>query len=194
MLYRLLMNCYFFLSSLTFVYLIAIPLLTMRCYADASEKVSVVWRDPVLYPTFTSEYTTEDLPDNSLILTYCDDYRVIDYNDLYELDSATYSYQFDGESTITNAIIALTSDSLPTVYQLSGHSSTTLSSTVSAAVEDANIQLEELNLLSEGDVPDDADAVAIVSPELALTSISFPSTASSACSATAMTWQAFPSS
>lgn len=134
-------------------------------YADASEKVSVVWRDPVLYPTFTSEYTSEDLPDNSLILTYGDDYRVIDYNDLYELDSATYSYQFDGESTITNAIIALTSDSLPTVYQLSGHSSTTLSSTVSAAVEDANIQLEELNLLSEGDVPDDADAVAIVSPE-----------------------------
>lgn len=99
----------------------------------------MVWRDPMLYPTFTSEYTTEDLPDNSLILTYGDDYRVIDYNDLYELDSATYSYQFDGESTITNAIIALTSDSLPTVYRLSGHSSTTLSSTVSAAVEDANI-------------------------------------------------------
>ncbi|HIT45531.1 MAG TPA: hypothetical protein IAC28_05515 [Candidatus Aphodovivens excrementavium] len=81
---------------------------------------------------------------------------------------------------------------MPTVYQLSGHSSTTLSSTVSAAVEDANIQLEELNLLSEGDVPDDADAVAIVAPELAL--ISFHSTACSACSSTAMTWQTFPCS
>lgn len=58
--------------------------------------------------------------------------------------------------------------------------------------EDDYVQLEELNLLSEGDVPDDADAVAIVSPELAL--ISFHSTASSACSSTAMTWQTFPSS
>ena len=134
-------------------------------YADASEKVSVVWRDPVLYPTFTSQYTTEELSDNSLVLVYGDDYRVIDYNDLYALDSATYSYTFDGESVITNAIIALTSESLPTVYVLAGHGSDTLSSTVSSTVESSNIQLEELNLLSEGSVPESADAVAIVAPE-----------------------------
>ena len=139
--------------------------LLLQRYADASDKVSVEWRDPALHPTFTSQYTSEELSDNSLIITCGDDYRVVDYNDMYALNSSTYSYDFDGESAVSNAIIALTTDELPIVYVLTGHGSTGLPGSASEAAEDANIQVEELNLLSEAAVPENADAVAITAPE-----------------------------
>lgn len=134
-------------------------------YAAASEHITVEQKDPVLYPTFASQYTSETLPDNSLILVCGDESRVVTYSDLYTLNSSTYSYDFAGESAITGAIVALTSDDLPKVYYLTGHGEQDLPSDIQSDIESANYETAELNLLSEGSIPGDADAVVMYAPE-----------------------------
>lgn len=133
-------------------------------YEDASEHVSVVQRDPDLYPTFARSYTDEELASGSLIITCGDDFRVISSGDLYTVDYTTYSYQFAGEEAITSAIAALTSDDLPQVYLTTGHGETDLPDGATSSLETANFETSSLNLLSQ-EVPDDADAVICFSPE-----------------------------
>lgn len=134
-------------------------------YAAASGHITVEQKDPVLYPTFVGQYTSETLSDNSLILVCGDESRVVSYNDLYTFNSSTYSYDFAAESAITSAIVALTSDDLPKIYYLSGHSERDLPTEVQKDVEDSNYETATLNLLSEGSVPEDADAVIMYAPE-----------------------------
>lgn len=137
----------------------------LASYESASSHVTVEQRDPVLYPAFTSQYTSDDLSDNSLILVSGEDSEVVPYDDLYTANYSTYTYDFAGESAITRAIVSLTSDDLPTVYALSGHGDVTLPSTVTDSAESSNIAVEELNLLSESAVPEDAAAVVLYAPE-----------------------------
>lgn len=133
-------------------------------YEAASGHISVEQRDPAFYPSFASQYTSEQLSDGSLILVSGEDYRIVDASDLYSLNMSTYSYDFAGEEAITNAIIALTSEDLPKVYLLEGHGEQSLPSSAQSDVEAANYETAQLNLLSEGSVPDDADVVVIYAP------------------------------
>jgi ABC-2 type transport system permease protein len=138
-------------------------------YNDYSSHVTVIQKDPVLYPKFASQYTDETISENSVIITCGDQSRVISYDDMYEseFDYSYFSYQttgFDAEGQITSAISALSSDELPKLYTLTGHNELSLSDTMTASVEKENIETETLNLVSAEAVPDDADALLIYSP------------------------------
>lgn len=133
-------------------------------YDDASDRVSVVQKDPDLYPTFTRLYTDEELASGSLIVTCGDDFRIVPASDLYTVDYATYSYEFAGEEALTSAITALTSENLPRVYLTQGHGESELPASVQDDLETANYEVESLNLLSEETVPEDADAVIAFAP------------------------------
>ena len=87
-------------------------------YAQASDRVTVEQVDPALHPTFTDQYTSEDVADGSIIVVVDDASCVVSSSDLYTLNYSTFSYEFAGESAITSAIIALTSEDLPVVYLL----------------------------------------------------------------------------
>ncbi|MCC8066770.1 MAG: Gldg family protein [Clostridiales bacterium] len=138
-------------------------------YADLSSHTTLVEKDPVLYPQFTSQYTDETLSDNSVILVCGDDSRVISYDDMYEyeFDYTYYSYTtsgFDAEGQITSAIAALTTEDLPKLYTLTGHGELELTDTLTSSIEKENIEIEELNLVTSDAVPDDADCLLICSP------------------------------
>ncbi|MCD8014566.1 MAG: Gldg family protein [Lachnospiraceae bacterium] len=138
-------------------------------YADLSSHVTVVEKDPVLYPQFTSQYTDETLTDNSVIVVCGEQSRVISYDDMYEYEFSYtyYSYTttgFDAEGQITSAIAALTSDSLPKLYTLTGHNELELPDDLITSIEKENIEVEELNLVTSDAVPDDADCLLICSP------------------------------
>lgn len=138
-------------------------------YADESKHVKVVKKDPVVNPKFVSEYTSEDISANSLIVVCGDRNKVIDYQNIYEasLDYTTYSYQttgFDGEGQITSAIAYVTSEDLPILYTLEGHGEKELGSAIKEGIEKSNIQINSLNLLTEGTVPEDTDCLLINSP------------------------------
>ncbi len=138
-------------------------------YEGLSSHISVVKKNPDVFPTFTSQYTDEDVPNNSLIVECGDKSRYISYDDIYltDVDYTTYSYvySFDGEGAVTSAIDYVISEELPKVYALEGHGEQTLPSEFQDQIEKANLELESFSLLNTDEIPQDADALLIYAPQ-----------------------------
>ena len=139
-------------------------------YAGLSSHVKVETMDPVLHPNFVSEYTEDDLADNSLIVVGEKRNKVIPYADMFEstVNYQTYQYEttgFDGEGQVTSAISYVTTDSLPIMYTITGHEEGDMTEDMKSAIEKENIEMKDLNLLTEESVPDDADCVMLFSPQ-----------------------------
>lgn len=142
---------------------------TLKRYQDASEHITVEYKDPAQSPTFYQQYTDSSISSGSLIVVCGEQSRVIDYNDLFEtdFDYETYSSTvtgYDGEGQITSALQYVTSDSMPKIYQVQGHGETTLSGNFSKAIEKANLSSETLNLMDYDAVPEDAQCLIIDAP------------------------------
>lgn len=137
-------------------------------YESLSSHIAVVKKNPDVYPTFTADYTSETVPNNSLIVECGDKSRYISYNDIYltDIDYTTYSYlySFDGEGALTSAIDYVVSETLPLVYLLEGHGEAELPDEVQTQLEKENMQLNSFSLLTSDGVPEDADAVMIYAP------------------------------
>lgn len=138
-------------------------------YEDESKYITVVQKDPVVNPKFVSEYTSQNVSSNSLIVVCGERNKVVDYNNMYEtsIDYNTYSYNttgFDGEGQITSAISYVISEDLPILYNLEGHGEQELNTTIKEDIEKSNIEIKSLNLLTEEKVPEDADCLLINSP------------------------------
>ena len=135
-------------------------------YAGLSSHIKVETKDPVLYPNFVSQYTSENLSENSVLVVGQNRSKAVDYYDIYQysMDYSTYSSSlssFDGEGQITSAIAYVTAEDMPVVYTLTGHDEAELSTTVTSSIEKENIELKSLSLLTEEAVPEDAKAVII---------------------------------
>ncbi len=140
-------------------------------YQDLSNQLEVVRKDPVVYPTFAQQYTSSSIYNNSLIVVCGDRSRYISYYDIYQTDYSNYyttgtaDTSFVGESELTSAIDYVTNSDLPVVYNLTGHGESSLPSSLTEAIEGDNLLLEDLSLLTEGAIPEDADAVLLYSPQ-----------------------------
>lgn len=121
-------------------------------YESLSPHITVTKKNPDVYPTFTAQYTDEDVPNNSLIVECGEKSRYISYNDIYltDVDYTTYSYvySFDGEGAITSAIDYVISDELPKVYSLEGHGEAELPAEFQTQIEKENMELESFSLLN----------------------------------------------
>lgn len=138
-------------------------------YDEESDHITVEQKDPVVNPKFTSEYTSDEVSSNSLIVVCGDRSKVVSYDSIYEssMDYNTYSYTtsaFDGEGQIDSAISYVTSEDLPVLYTLDGHGEKELDSTIQDDIEKANIDIKSLNLITEESVPDDAACLLINAP------------------------------
>lgn len=144
-------------------------------YEEYSKHVEVVKKDPVLYPTFTTQYTEEALDENSLIVVSGDNSKIVAYGDMYEteFDYTTYSYYttgFNGESKIDSAIAYVTSENLPKLYFVEGHGELEISAALQESLENANYQIESLSLVSSDEVPEDTGCLMLVSPQTDISS------------------------
>lgn len=137
-------------------------------YENLSEHIEVVKKNPDVYPTFADQYTSEEVPNNSLIVECGDRSRFISYNDIYltEENMSTYSYDrsFDGEGAVTSAIDYVVTEELPQLYILEGHGEAELSSVLSDQIEKENMETTTFSLLNEDSVPEEADCVLIYGP------------------------------
>ena len=104
-------------------------------YDSLSDHISVVKRNPDVYPTFAEQYTSEAVQNNSLVVECGDRSRYIGYDDIYvqeaDLYSYTYNTSFDGEGAITSAIDYVTTEDLPQLYVVEGHGEQELPATFS---------------------------------------------------------------
>ena len=138
-------------------------------YEEGGDHIKVEQKDPAVNPKFVSQYTSDGVSNNSVIVVCGDKNKVIDNNSLYEttVNYQTYSNEvtgFDGEGQITSAINYVTSDSMPVMYTLEGHDEATMSDTLKDTIQKANIDIQSLNLLTMDSVPDDADILFIFAP------------------------------
>ncbi len=138
-------------------------------YESLSDHIDVVKKNPDVFPTFTEQYTSEDVPNNSLIVECGDRSRYISNEDIYEYVIDYYTYQsyadsFDGEGAITSAIDYVVSEELPQLYLLEGHGEAELPSTFAEQVEKDNIETQTFSLLTVETVPEEADCVLIYAP------------------------------
>ena len=65
----------------------------LKKYEDESKHIKVEQKDPVVNPKFVSEYTSDNLSSNSLIVVCGDRNKVIDYNNIYESSMDTSDLQ-----------------------------------------------------------------------------------------------------
>ncbi len=139
-------------------------------YESLSSHIEVVKKNPDVFPTFTEQYTDEDVPNNSLIVESGERYRFISYDDLYETEFDSYSYTyvtsgFDGEGAITSAIDYVVTEDLPQLYVIEGHGEAELPATFTDSVDKANIEVNSLALLTVDEIPEEADALVIYAPQ-----------------------------
>lgn len=145
-------------------------------YAGESSHFTWQQRDPALFPTFAQQYDAENASSSSVILVCGDKSAVVDYYDMYKADyssyytTGSYSLNFSAESALTSGISRVTSDSSYVLYQLTGHGETDLSSDFTETLENSNISVEDLNLLSAGSIPQDASVLLINAPQVDYTS------------------------
>ncbi len=139
-------------------------------YESLSSHIDVVKKNPDVFPTFTQQYTDEDVPNNSLIVESGERYRYISNDDIYEYELNYYSYTysvsgFDGEGAITSAIDYVVTEELPQLYVLEGHGEGDLPSTFAESIEKENMELTTISLLTVDEIPEEADAVVIYAPQ-----------------------------
>ena len=134
-------------------------------YESLSDHITVVKRNPDVYPTFAEQYTDETVPNNSLVVECGDRSRYISYNDIYLSDAYSYyNTSFDGEGAITSAIDYVVKDELPQIYMLEGHGEAELPSSFSEQIEKANLEVQTFSLLTVDAVPEEAACVMLYAP------------------------------
>lgn len=137
-------------------------------YESLSDHIQVVKKNPDVYPTFASKYTSEEVANNSLIVECGEKSRYISASEIYVSQMAADGYStetsFDGEGAITSAIDYVVSEELPKLYVLEGHGEAELPETFAKQIERENMKTENFSLLNEDTVPEDADAILLYAP------------------------------
>ena len=138
-------------------------------YEERSEHIKVEQKDPAVYPTFTQQYTSDSVSNNSIIVVCGDKSRVVNYSDMYEtsINYQTYIQEttaFDGEGQLTSAINYVISDDMPVLYTLEGHNEASMGTAMTETIQKANIEIQSLNLLTQESVPEDASCLFIFAP------------------------------
>ena len=141
----------------------------LESYADLSKNFAYEKVDPVENPGFAGQYTSGEIYNNSLVVVNSDESksRFISYYDIF-----SYSYdsnynetvEYGGESALTSAVNYVSTDTQSQVYYLTGHGENSIPTNLQTSIENDNLLLSELNLLSEDSVPDDCESLIIYSP------------------------------
>lgn len=145
----------------------------LDCYKAETSRVKVETVDPVMHPTFASQYTNEQITSNSLIILYKDKSRYISWDKIYTRDYITGEAVFNGEGEITGAISLLSSNSECVVYTLQGHGEAMIDPNLQEQMANQGYTLKDLNLNTVETVPKDAAALIIYSPGTDLTDEEF---------------------
>lgn len=142
----------------------------VNLYKDLSPHISVEANDPVLHPDVLTSLDTE--PGNLIVSCESTGKKTsVSFDDIIQFDPMVY-YQygqiketaFDGEGQITSAVRYVTSDTAAAVYTLTGHGEAALSSAAADAMDKSGINVTELNLLTQGAIPQDCSLLIMNAP------------------------------
>lgn len=148
-------------------------------YSKLNNNINIVYKDPVLYPTFATDYLNrstqkiQSLPLHSIIVenTTNGKFKIVLASDLMQAtnDGSSSDGQSSGvaitvENAITNALGYVLTDKDGLLYYTTGHQEITPPPAFSASCEKTNLTTDQINLLSD-EMPDPSNSIlAILSP------------------------------
>lgn len=138
-----------------------------RQYTKVNDKIKVEAVTQDSRPDLVQKYGIETSSEG-IIVECGDNYKVLASSDLYTYDTTTYESINVAEEKLTAAIRTVSVEELPKVYFLNGYSSFTLTSGMqylNMYLQNEVNQVETLDILSTGKVPDDCNTLVIASPE-----------------------------
>lgn len=117
-------------------------------------------------PDLVQKYGIES--GTTAIIAECGEkYKILSSQDLVTYDSTTYESISIAEEKLTATIQTVTTDTVPKVYFLSGYSKLSLSSGMqyfNAYLENEIYDVETIDVLTTGKIPDDCDTLVITMP------------------------------
>jgi ABC-2 type transport system permease protein len=143
--------------------------------------VEVKYVDPDKNPGILKEIdpndTLEDVSKSVFIVKSGNKLRSLSYYDLFStyFDQSTFETKITGsaaESGFTGAIKYVTADYTPTIYFTTGHDEKDIDRNFSYLKEQLinnNFDIKPINLLIEGEMPEDAEILVVASPQKDLT-------------------------
>jgi len=137
-----------------------------RQYTKTNENIKVEAVTVTNRPDLAEKYGIENNA-QGIIIENGERYKVLASSDLYTYDYETYETISVAEEKLTAAIKSVTTDSIPKVYFLSGYSNFSLT----AGMQYLNMYLQNeinevdiLDILSTGNVPEDCNVLVITTP------------------------------
>lgn len=136
-------------------------------YTKLNEKLTLEYKDPVLYPTFGNSYlekTTQNISsiaESTIIVenTTTGKFKIIPPNEILSRNNSSTSITV--ENALTNAIGYVMNDHDGKVYYTTGHNESTLSPALNECFERANLSSESINLLTD-EMPTSEEAALII--------------------------------
>ncbi|WP_248929491.1 GldG family protein [Paenibacillus hamazuiensis] len=134
-------------------------------YKKRTGKITFDEYDMVKQPSIAKQYDVD--PSGVVIVESGSQKKSIYFYDMFLPGQQQGQYQFSGEEKLTQALMNLNSKEKHKVYFLSGHQEIPLNqmSVWKSGLESENYEVSDLNLLREGKIPDDAEALFIIGPQ-----------------------------
>ena len=135
-------------------------------YSKVNDKIKVEAVKAEDRPDLVQKYGIETSSEG-IIVEAGSRYKVLASSDLYTYDTTTYESVNVAEEKLTAAIRSVSVDEMPKVYFLNGYSSFTLTSGMqylNMYLQNEVNEVETLDILSTGKVPDDCTTLVIASP------------------------------
>ena len=137
-----------------------------RQYTKVNDKIKVEAVTQDSRPDLVQKYGIES--GTTAIIAECGEkYKILSSQDLVTYDSTTYESISIAEERLTSAIQTVSTDYIPKVYFLSGYSKLSLSSGLqyfNAYLENEIYDVETVDVLTTGKIPDDCDTLVITMP------------------------------
>ena len=135
-------------------------------YKKSNEKIVAEAIDINNRPDLANKYGIESGTEG-IIVECGEKSKVLASSDLVTYDTSTYETISIAEEKLTSSIVSVSSDKIPKVYFLSGYSEFALSQNMNYLnmylANEIN-EIDTLNLLTTGKVPDDCDTLVITTP------------------------------
>lgn len=129
-------------------------------YAKRNRNITFKRYDLLKEPSLAEQYK---LTASSIVFEQETQRKTVGLFEMFQAGQG-YSYQFSGEEKMTQAMRSLASDHKSKAYVLSGHQEMPLAqmNVLRTSLQEDNVELQELNLLQEGSIPEDADLIMLI--------------------------------
>lgn len=136
-------------------------------YTKVNDKIKIETATATDRPDLVKKYGIET-SSQGIIIEAGEKYKVLASNDLYTYDYTTYETISVAEEKLTASIKSVSTEKLPKVYFLSGYSTFSLTTGMqylNMYLQNEVNEVETLDILTEGKVPEDCNTLVITSPE-----------------------------